>query len=252
MREGEFLRRAGCRKRRPGWQRKGGIRRMCSEFYAIVSYQRAPVKSPRVLQISEALLRKHQTTKVMPTMGDRRSGYLSPREGVRFVDVLTRPPSVQRCLSRENVPPISQPPTLANGREEAGFHVTTSPEGLSLTKGLLPNAKIPNPPRFLETLKERPQIQRRPCGVWAVWVGRLGHSRATSVCPHTLIREFRSYFCGSLVSKPRPNGLEPVTEIQSKGASRSPYPRSFDPSFKALSTRPSPTRSGSLGMRREE
>jgi len=34
----------------PGRVDKENIRKMCSEFYAIVGYQRAPVKSPRVLQ----------------------------------------------------------------------------------------------------------------------------------------------------------------------------------------------------------
>lgn len=35
------------------------------------------------------------------------------------------------------------------------------PEHLLLTKNLTPDAEIPNPPRFLEILKEKPSIQRR-------------------------------------------------------------------------------------------
>ena len=41
------------------------------------------------------------------------------------------------------------------------------PEHLLLTKNLTPDAEIPNPPRFLEILKEKPSIQRRSRGTSA-------------------------------------------------------------------------------------
>jgi len=41
------------------------------------------------------------------------------------------------------------------------------PEHLLLTKNLTPDAEIPNPPRFLEILKEKPSIQRRSRAVSA-------------------------------------------------------------------------------------
>ena len=67
----------------------------------------------------------------------------------------------------------SQPPTLAI------FCAITGPaEHLSPINGLSLDDKVFNPPRFLETVKERLPIQ---VGFHAVWAGWLGSSLAMSV-----------------------------------------------------------------------
>jgi len=73
---------------------------------------------------------------------------------------------------REDVLPKFTPPTLPI------FRATTPPERFSLTDNLSPGDKVSNPPRSLETVKERPPIQVGFCGVCA---GRLGSRRVISV-----------------------------------------------------------------------